>query len=181
MTAFPWDRIVPISSVPDSAIEGFSCGEEGMDNWFLDKARTWVDGGFCQVYIALRGGDVVGFFALSPTCLEPASLSRKMRRGKNSMGHPGLLLGRIAVRADLQRSGDHVGSLLLEHAIKQACEIAEMAGGRFVVLDAKTDALCSWYSRFGFLSLKDSHRRMVLPMRVARDRVAGIGDAGYLF
>lgn len=181
MLGFPWDRIVPISGIDQESAEFFSCGDSVMDGWFLDKARTWARSGFCQVYVALAEDEIVGFFSLSPTQLEPSSLAKKMRGGKNSMGHPALLLGRIAVRRDLQGHPEHVGSTLLEHAIRRACESADMVGGRFIVLDSKTDALCDWYARFGFVSLPGNHRRMVLPMKDARQRVAQIGDDRFLF
>ena len=97
------------------------------------------------------------------------------------MGHPGILLGRIAARSDLQRSSSRVGSLLLEHAIHKACEASRMIGGRFVVLDAKTDELRDWYARMGFLPLKDAPRRMVLPMRIAAESISRLGEGHFRF
>ena len=181
METFPWKRIVTVDDVEEALISSFTCGDEAMDGWFLNKALSWCYLGFCQVYIALDDEGVVGFFSLSPTQIEPMALSGRMRKGKNSMEHPGLLLGRIAVREGLQGTGAHVGSLLLEHAVCRAVAISKAVGGRFIVLDAKNDGLCEWYSRHGFRSLRDNKLRMIMPMREAADRTERLGEGHFLF
>lgn len=178
---WPWSKIVAVEEIDQAFVTDFSCGNDALDDWFLSKALNWCYLGFCQVHVAVDESGVVGFFSLSPTQIEPASLSRKMRDGKTRIGHPGLLLGRIAVRSDLQRSSRRVGSLLLEHAIFKAFEVSRVIGGRFVVLDAKTDELCTWYKELGFRSLKDSNRRMVLPMKDAALMVKQLGAEHFRF
>ena len=177
----PWNRILRVEEIDEALVSEFSCGDSSMDEWFLGKAINWCYLGFCQVYVALDARGVVGFFALSPTQIEPVSLSRRMRAGKNRMGQPGILLGRIAVRRDLQRSAGHVGSLLLEHAIYQACKVSDLIGGRFIVLDAKSNDLCRWYSRMGFRALKNCELRMVLPMKDAKQMIASLGERHFRF
>ena len=161
----PWNKIVTVEDIDPSLLDSFSCGNEQMDNWFLTKALSWCYLGFCQVYIALGQDGIVGFFSLSPTSVRPVELTRSQRHGKNSMEHPGILLGRIAVREDVQKSGQRAGSLLLDEAIRRAFSIGKHIGGRFILLDAKTPELAKWYSRHGFLALKDSECRMILPMK----------------
>lgn len=165
MILSPWEKIVPVEEIDPALIASFSCGDERMDNWFLTKALNWCYLGFCQVYIAVADDGIIGFFSLSPTSLAPQSLSRSQRHGKTSLEHPGILLGRIAVRSDLQKSGAHAGTLLLHQAIKRAYEIHNAIGGRFIVLDAKTSELAGWYARNGFIPLKDNKLRMILPMK----------------
>lgn len=178
---WPWSKIVAVEEIDEALVSGFSCGNDAMDDWFLSKALNWCYLGFCQVHVAVDEGGVVGFFSLSLTQIEPVSLSRKLRDGKTRIGHPGLLLGRIAVRSDLQRSSLRVGTLLLEHAIYKAYEVSKIIGGRFIVLDAKTDELCAWYGKHGFKSLKDSERRMVLPMKDAAAMVDALGEGYFRF
>lgn len=181
LVSWPWDKIVAVEQIEETLVSDFSCGDEAMDDWFLNKALNWCYLGFCQVHVAVDESGVVGFFSLSPTQIEPASLSRKMRDGKARMGHPGLLLGRIAVRGDLQRSARRVGSILLEHAIYKAHEVSKVIGGRFIILDAKTDELCEWYRKMGFRSLNDNARRMVLPMKDAALLVRSLGEGHFRF
>lgn len=181
MGAVPWNRIVPVEEIDESLVSAFSCGDEAMDNWFLGKALNWCYLGFCQVYIALDDEGVAGFFSLSPTQIEPKSLTNSIRAGKNALAHPGLLLGRIAVRTDLQGSSLRVGTTLLEHAICRACEISKTVGGRFIVLDAKNEDLFVWYARHGFRSLRDSKLRMILPMKDARAIVSELGEEHFVF
>ncbi len=161
----PWNKIVTVEDVDPSLLSSFSCGDEQMDSWFLTKALSWCYLGLCQVYIAVGDDGILGFFSLSPTSIQPAELSRSQRHGKNSMEHPGILLGRIAVRADVQRTGLRVGSLLLEEAVRRSHAISDLVGGRFIILDAKTSELADWYSRHGFQALNDSRLRMILPMK----------------
>lgn len=52
-----------------------------------------------------------------------------------------------------------------------------LLGGRFILLDAKTPELAKWYSRHGFLALKDSECRMILPMK---DVPSLLGESGLL-
>lgn len=178
---WPWSKIVAVEEIDEALVSGFSCGNDAMDDWFLSKALNWCYLGFCQVHVAVDEDGVVGFFSLSPTQIEPESLSRKLKDGKTRMGHPGLLLGGIAVRSDLQRSSRRVGALLLEHAVCEAYEVSKIIGGRFIVLDAKTDELCAWYGEHSFKSLKDSRHRMVLPVKDAAATVKALGGDHFRF
>lgn len=152
-----------------------------MDTWFLSKAANWCYLGLCQVYAAVDDLGIVGFFSLSPTSIAPRSLTASLRHGKNAMEHPGILLGRIAVRLDLQRTSQKVGTSLLHHAVKRSVDIADMVGGRFVVLDAKNEGLASWYARHEFRPLKDNPLRMVLPMKDAHALVKRLGEDYFKF
>lgn len=92
------------------------------------------------------------------------------------MEHPGILLGRIATRIDVQKSGRRIGSSLLWHAICRSTEIASLVGGRFIVLDAKDEKLAAWYEKDGFVPLKNNRLRMVLPMKRAREMLEMRGE-----
>ncbi len=168
METYPWDRIVTVEELDPTLASSFSCGNEQMDNWFLTKALNWSYLGFCQVYIALDSKGIVGFFSLSATSVAPTSLTNKLRHGKNAMEHPGFLLGRIAVREDMQKSGKRVGTMLLDYAVRRAIELSHMVGGRFLILDAKNDELAAWYAHHGFRPFKDNKLRMILPLKDAQ-------------
>ncbi len=62
---------------------------------------------------------------------------------------PAVLIGRVGVHTTQQGQG--VGKLLLAHALKKAKQISTIGGVAFVVIDAKSDELLSYYQRFGFL------------------------------
>ena len=180
METFPWKRIVAVDDVEEALISSFTCGDEAMDGWFLNRALSW------SIWVSVRCTSpwmTRGLLGSSPSLRPRLSqwLSGRMRKGKNSMEHPGLLLGRIAVREGLQGTGAHVGSLLLEHAVCRAVAISKAVGGRFIVLDAKNDGLCEWYSRHGFRSLRDNKLRMIMPMREAADRTERLGEGHFLF
>ncbi len=133
----PWNRIVTVEDIDPSLMDSFSCGNEQMDSWFLTKALSWCYLGFCQVYIALGSDGIVGFFSLSPTSVRPVELTRSQRHGKNSMEHPGILLGRIAVREDIQKSSYSAG-LPLGRIFRRAASVPDpsfsmrRSAGRFL-------------------------------------------------
>lgn len=70
---------------------------------------------------------------------------------------------------------------MLNHAIKRALDISKMIGGRFVVLDAKSDELAEWYARHGFRALKRNDLRLVLPMKTANKIVSDLGEEYFRF
>ena len=133
----PWNKIVTVEDIDPSLLDSFSCGNEQMDNWFLTKALSWCYLGFCQVYIALGQDGIVGFFSLSPTSVRPVELTRSQRHGKNSMEHPGILLGRIAVREDVQKSGQRAGSLLLDEQFAGRFLSDKLIGAGSFSMDAR--------------------------------------------
>ena len=59
--------------------------------------------------------------------------------------------------------------------------MSKVIGGRFIILDAKTDELCEWYRKMGFRSLNDNARRMVLPMKDAALPVRSLGEGHFRF
>ena len=138
----PWDRIVPIEAVDPALVPSFSCGDEPMDTWFLSKAANWCYLGLCQVYAAVDDLGIVGFFSLSPTSIAPRSLTASLRHGKNAMEHPGILLGRIAVRLDLQRTSQRVGTSLLHHAVKRSVRYRRYGWGQVCCSGRKERRTC---------------------------------------
>ena len=88
METFPWKRIVAVDDVEEALISSFTCGDEAMDGWFLNRALSWCYLGFCQVYIALDDEGVVGFLSLSPTQIEPMAV-RQNAQGKEQYGASG--------------------------------------------------------------------------------------------
>lgn len=170
-----WDRIIPETTLDPEQIGRFACGQPALDEWWLEKSLRYGRIGLCSTHVAMDGDRVVGFFTLSSLSVEGRALPSSRRAGKPTMQHPGYLLGMFAIRSDLQGSG--VGAALLCHAIRRALDAADIAGGRFLVLDPVDERARGWYARAGFLQLKTGNR-MFLPFRTAREYV-GLMPSGF--
>ena len=86
---------------------------------------------------------------------------------------PLVILARLAVDLDYQGRG--LGFSLLQDAIHRAITVAEHAGIRALLtqpLDAQADA---FYRRFGFESLPQGERHLILLLKDARRQVQDAG------
>ena len=83
--------------------------------------------GFSVVMVVHEDNRVVGFYALAPTAVLPASMNRSPRGGQLPNPVPALLLGQLATDLDWNERG--VGSALLAHALRRR---AIGAGADFV-------------------------------------------------
>ena len=175
----PWNKIAKLCDVDLASVGRFSCGHDGMDEWFHERAAMWATIGRCGVHVAVSGDEVVGFFSLSPVVAVASSYPKRARAGKTDAELGAWLIGRLGV--NVEYGGHGVGTCLLWHAIKMACVLSEVAGGVAVVIEPKDRGLADWYMREGFTSPSDDWSRLYLPMKVARTRVAGLGNDYFMF
>jgi GNAT superfamily N-acetyltransferase len=143
----------------------FDCGNDEMNmyarNRLLAEHTHRVAGAFALLCPPDR--TVHGFFTLSPTEIKT---TRAVAAGAIE-SHPypnvgGALLGRLAVSVAMQGYG--FGKFLVTHAIKTCIE--NPMRPRCIVVDAKDDALCTWYTaNWAFVRLSPDRRRMVLRLR----------------
>ena len=103
---------------------------------------------------------VMGFYTLSPTEIKATQATAAgMIEQHPYPGVGGALLGRLGVSVALQGQG--FGTLLVTHAIKEC--VASPMRPRCVIVDAKDDNLCNWYTgEWGFVRFAPNKRRMVL-------------------
>ena len=78
------------------------------------------------------------------------------------MDVPVVLLGRLAV--DQSNQGQGLGAFLLIDALRRALHISEQVGIRAVEVDAIDDSAHAFYLKFGFRSLLDDPRHLMMPM-----------------
>ena len=75
---------------------------------------------------------------------------------------PVYLIGRLAVRTDLQGRG--LGARLVREALVFVRELSRVGGGRLAIIDAKTEELAAWYEHLGFTRLKGNSLRLAMKM-----------------
>lgn len=103
----------------------------------------------------------MGFFTLSPLSI-PISSALLTLIEMPTPPYPsagGYLLGRLGVAAQMQ--GQRFGDVLVFAALRIARAVGRDAGGAFVAVDPKNDALVGWHERLGFHHLDPIRRRMV--------------------
>ena len=142
----------------------FDCGRAALNDWLARTAPQHQAKDISQTFVAVDAvapRRILGFYALSVCEVEtselPGEISRRMPRRAGAVR-----LGRLAV--DLSVQGHGLGELLLMDAIRRTCGVREQAGVFALFVDAKDDAAVAFYTRYGFATLPESPRTLVLPL-----------------
>jgi hypothetical protein len=151
------------------AFATFQSVEPKIDQWLKRRARKAHREGSAVVYVWVASADpsqVVAFYSLSNLSFE------------RPQGWPGelpqisaTLLGRMGRSVTGTVPGD--GDQLLRDALQRAKNISRDSGSRYVVVDAKNEALASWYEERDFVRLPGGDLRLALPIVDIPDSVAG--------
>jgi GNAT superfamily N-acetyltransferase len=145
-------------------LESCNTGDPEIDHYLHRSARIELGQGLAAVHLAVDSRNaVVGFFTLSPLSLR-ADIRLRDLLGRQGIPYPqlgGFLLGRMGV--DRARQGKGIGGELIELAAQIAAAQITHVGGAFLAVDPKSDALVSYYERFGFLRIDPTgvRRRML--------------------
>lgn len=149
----------------------FTCGEPALDDWFRTRASQDQRRRVAQVFVALDGKHVLGFYSLGMFTLAldslPLALAKKLPRYD---AIPAALIGRLARAEGLKG----VGSLLLADAVTRILSAAQSVAAYAIVVDAKDDSGQRFYEAHGFVSLPSKPRRLFLLTQTA---VAGLRTA----
>lgn len=176
-------RVARFEDLDESVLDGFTCGDVWMDGWLANKASRQLKSGLCAMHVGLgEDGLPIGFFTLATCQVMPTDVLKKERHGYNRMPFGALLIGELAVRADLRGSGLGYGVQLLNHAIFIACNISHDAGVAFIVVDplGGNEHICRWYQHNGFVASPGGSRHY-MPIRKARERIDALGEDYFRF
>lgn len=150
----------------------FRSGHVDLDLFFIRYAgQNQFKLHIGTTYVAVDDASgIVGFVTVASCSIEAAGVPRQLAKRLPSYPIPALRLGRMAVAAEVQRSG--VGALLMKAVFRLARDQARKTGCAFVVVDAKPGAE-TYYERWGFhamavtageLESKPTPKPMVLPL-----------------
>lgn len=156
-------RVEPLSAAHDRA--AFSCGAPGLDRYLQQQAGQDMRRGVARVFVLTKNGaDVLGYYTLSATSLEYASLPPALaKRLPRYPTLPALLLGQLAV--DARRQGQGLGRLLLASALGRCLRVSQSdIAAMAVVVDAKDEEAARFYARHDFIRLPEQPKRLFLPM-----------------
>lgn len=155
-------------------IEGFSCGNELLDQWLLryagqnqrrDAARTFV--------AATAGRRVYGYYTLLAGQLDHDEATPETSSGLSlHFPIPVAILARLAV--DVNQQGQGIGVALLNDALARIVSASEQIAVRAVVVHAINADTGLFYERFGFRALSAAPRTLMTT--VSTLRAAGYGQ-----
>lgn len=154
----------------------FSCGVERLDNFFKITASKYVKEDNGKIYVAVEQdpGRVVGFYAINPHAIDVSEFDEKTRKrfpgGRDRIS--AFYLSMLA--RDLSVRGRGLGTLLLADVFDRCLAAADIAGGRFIVLDALDENAALLYAGMGFQALPAQQRQMVISMAKVRKNAEAI-------
>lgn len=127
----------------------------------MATARTfvWVD----QLH------RVVAYFSLCPHEIHRETIPISLGRGSPRV-IPAILLARLALDRGLHGQG--LGTKLLLDALIRAVNAVNVAGGRFIVVDAIHEHAAKFYLRHGFAALPATSLRLVMKSSDAQASLA---------
>jgi GNAT superfamily N-acetyltransferase len=162
-------RVERLSDAHDQSV--FSCGNDALDRYLREQAgqdqRRHLSTTF--VLIDIANGELVGFYSLAASAVNPGSLPGAIAKRLPRRPLPVTLLGRLAV--DLRYRGRKLGSRLLADALIRAELGSRDIGVMAVIVDAKDDTARAFYERHGFRQFVDEPLRLFIPIADAEQRV----------
>lgn len=125
----------------------FECGAAELDSWLRDYVWVNHQSGKARVFVAIRGDQVVGYYALATTGVEKIAAPDELKKGGVPGQIPCLLLARLAVdRAEGNRG---MGKGLLVDAIRRAARVSEDVAVRALLIHARNDEARRFYEHLG--------------------------------
>lgn len=135
----------PITSA--CRLEGFDCGEPGLNDWLRRRALANQAAGATRTYVVEDGDRVVGFHALASGAVTLAAATGRLRRNMPDP-IPVVVLARLGV--DRAYAGRGLGRALVRDAALRVVNAAESAGIRGIVVHALTPRARDFYLTLGF-------------------------------
>lgn len=126
----------------------FDCGYEELNNFIRLYALMGQRANISQTYVALNGGEIVGYHTLVVGNVVYEDAPERLAKGIPRYPIPVLLLARLAVDKSWQSKG--LGAALLVDAIRRTLQVADIAGVRALLIHAKDDTARDFYLHFGF-------------------------------
>lgn len=162
MTIPPWHE-EPIAK--RHSRDAFDCGDAALNEFLRRYARQAHEHGGAKTFLAVPDDDatrILGFYSLSPASVAFSRTPEVIQRGLGRYDVPAFRLGRLAVDRSMQRKG--LGGQLLLAAGRRCLRASQEVGGVAVLIDAKNEAVASWYAGYGALPLLDTPLTLLLPL-----------------
>jgi len=148
------------------AVEQFTCGQPELDRFLIRHALRAQQANSSQTYVAVAGGEIVGFYTIVAGEVHHADAPERVVKGMPRHPIPLLVLARLAVHAKAQRRG--IGSGLLLDALGRTLQVADVIGVRALAVHAKDDQAIAFYRHFGFTPSPSDARHLFMIIKDIR-------------
>lgn len=148
-------------------LDAFDCGVDSLNRWLVESARRADKQDTARIYVWTKRGDdrVMAYFAITPT-----QVSRHEDGISKSAAVldrvPAFMIAKLSVNMSIQGKGH--GKDLVFDAIGRIVGVAQLAGGRLIVVDAIDDASYAFYQNLDFIPVDKNPRRLYMKVATAR-------------
>jgi predicted GNAT family N-acyltransferase len=152
--------VEPLRALHDRA--AFSCGVVALDDYLRRQARQDLSRNLAAVFVLTADNrTIAGYYTLSAHSILAGQLPESVAKKLPRFPLPVTSLGRMAVSQSLR--GQHLGELLLMHALERAWLGSKQVASWAVIVDAKLGAR-AFYLKYGFAPLPSQPHRLYQPM-----------------
>jgi len=132
----------------------FDCGKPALNAWLHSFARNNQALDFTRVMVVHNAGNVIGYYGVAPSVIQPNSAPRTIRTGPPPDPIPCLLIDQLAV--GLNYTSQDIGGALVKDALQRCVRGADTIGGRAIIVPpVDADAERYWKS-WGFVASRDN-------------------------
>lgn len=150
------------------SLDEFDCGVDGLNRWLKHNARQAHKKDTARTYVWTEPGlaRVLAYFAITPTQInrDEAGISGSMAASLDRV--PAFLIAKLAVDKSIAGQGN--GKDLLFDALGRIVGVAQLGGGRLIVVDAIDEDAVGFYKRFDFIQVEESPKRLYMKVATAR-------------
>lgn len=139
-------RIAKLGTAHDPA--HFDCGNEALNSFIRRHALSGQRASISQTYVAVIGERIVGYHTLVVSNVTYEGAPQRLAKGIPRYPIPVLLLARLAV--DRRWQGQGLGAALVADAARRTLQVADIAGVRALLVQAKDAAAKRFYTHLGF-------------------------------
>jgi GNAT superfamily N-acetyltransferase len=132
----------------DHNLEDFDCGSERLNSWLKKYGLQNQTSGSANTFLGLESERLIGFYSLAAASASHADTPKRIKKGLAHHPVPIMLIARLAVHKDCQKSG--IGRALLKDAVLRTLNAAEIAGIRAIAVHAKDEKARQYYEQFDF-------------------------------
>lgn len=147
-------------------VDHFTCGQPELDRFLIRHALQAQQANSSQTYVAVDGGEVVGFYTIVAGEVRHADAPERVVKGMPRHPIPLLVLARLAVHSNAQGRG--IGAGLLLDALSRTLQVADVIGVRVLAVHAKDDRAVSFYRHFGFTPSPTDARHLFMLIKDIR-------------